>query len=273
MPAADAARQEVRVGFRRRRWQVIASIVTVCVTVGCAGSKKPEQTETLNPAAVEAARQVRFAEAYLQAGRINEAFDAMEKAVRAQPDRASVWNLRGQVCLIAGRYPEAEESLKKALALDPHLTDVHNNLGALYDRIGRKDEAERELKLALMDVTYPTPEKAWLNLGLLYASQGRNDEAIRALRKAVESRPKYYQAHYELASMLDKTGRLEEAVREFEVAGPAYQGNADYHYRLGFGYFRLGDKAKAQEHLRRVIELTPGSENSVKADELLKAMR
>jgi tetratricopeptide (TPR) repeat protein len=57
------------------------------------------------------------------------------------------------------------------------------------------------------------------------------------------------------------------------LEGSAYNSLGVLYYKVPGWPVGFGDKAKAQEHLRRVIELTPGSENSVKADELLKAMR
>jgi Tfp pilus assembly protein PilF len=177
------------------------------------------------------------------------------------------------VCFLSGKYAEAEAALRKALEIDPTLADAHNNLGAVYDRTGRKDEAEREFRLAIADPVYPTPQKAYLNLGLLYGSAGRDSEAIHALRQAVEIDPKYYQAHYELAALLDRTGSLDEAVREYEVAAPDYQSSGEYFYRLGFGYFRLGNRAKAREALARAIEVSPGSEAAARSDEVLKLLR
>ncbi len=219
------------------------------------------------------ANKIRMAQAYLQSGRTKEALDELDQAILAAPNNAGLRNFYGQVCFMTGRNETAEAALRKALELDPDLTDAHNNLGALYDRMGRKDDAEREYRLALAAPAYPTPEKVHLNLGLLYASQGRDEEAIHEYRKAVELSPKYYQAHFELAALLDRTGRLDEAVREYEVAAPGYSSSGDYFYRLGFGYFRIGDRSRAREKLTRAIEISPGSEAAAKSDELLKVLR
>ncbi len=239
------------------------------IAAGCASRTPAPKPDPM----AEMANKIRMAQAYLQSGRTKEALDELDKAIAAEPGNAGLRNFYGQVCFMTGRNDASEAAYRKALELDPELADAHNNLGALYDRMGRKDEAEREYRAALAIPAYPTPEKVHLNLGLLYASQGRDDEAIRELRKAVEIVPKYYQAHFELASLLDKTGRLEEAVREYEVAAPAYGSSGDYFYRVGFGYFRLGDSFKAREKLSRAIEISPGSEAAAKSEDLLKVMR
>ncbi len=251
-----------------RRGRLVLSAALVLAVAGC-GGRAPEKRDPQS----ETARKMRIAQAYLGAGRNAEAIEVMNEAVREAPDNAGLRNFYGQVCFVAGRYADAEEAFRKALEIDPFLADAHNNLGALYDRMGRKDEAEGEFRRAIDDPAYPTPEKAYLNLGLLYTSQGRDEDAVRALRKAVEIDPKYYRAHYELASLLDKRGSLEEAVREYVVAAPDYQASGEYHYRVGFAYFRLGDRSRAREALQRAIDVSPGSEAAARSDEVLKLLR
>jgi type IV pilus assembly protein PilF len=197
----------------------------------------------------------------------------VEQAIALQPQSAPIRNFHGQILFLAGRDAPAEQALRKAIELDPYLSDAHNNLGAVYDRMGRKDEAEKEFHLAIADPGYATPEKAYLNLGVLYASEGRDEEALRSMRRAVEINPKYFQAHFQLASLLDRMGKLEEAAREYEVAAPEYRGSGDFQYRLGLAYFRLRNYPKAREHLAKVLEMSPGSDNAVKANDLLQTIR
>lgn len=239
------------------------------VAPSCSGSARPPKKNPLT----DANMHFQLAQAHYKAGRLNESISQMDQAVALAPRSAEMANFHGQVLFLAGREAPAESSFRRALELDPYLTDAHNNLGALYDRQGKKTEAEAEFRRVLADPAYPTPEKARLNLGLLYASQGREEDAIRELRKAVEIAPRYYAAHFELAARLEATGRLAEAAREYEVAAPDFVNSAEFHMRLGFTYLRLDNPAKAAEHLRRVIALSPGSENAQRADELLRMVR
>jgi len=220
--------------------------------------------------ASETASNIRLAESYFAAGKVNEALSILEKAAASQPANAGLRNYYGQLCFLAGRNPEAEAAFMKALELDPHLTDTRNNLGALYDATGRKDQAEQQFLKVLADGAYGSPEKAHLNLGMLYLSQGRKDEAITHLRRAVEINPKFWRGHFELASALDKAGQLDEAAREYEVAAPDYKGSGEYHYRIGLAYMKLSQPAKAKEHFLRCQELSPGSDSASKAYDLMK---
>jgi Tfp pilus assembly protein PilF len=254
--------------MRFRRAVPLFAVLAFAVLPACGSSKKsPEKNPT-----IEAGKQIRLADSYFRAGRVSESLDIIEKAIAENPKNASMRNFAGQLNFYAGRHEEAEKQYNEALKIDAYMTDARNNLGALYDATGRKELAEKEFKKALADTAYPTIEKVHLNLGLLYASEGRNDEAIAEFRRGVEINPKFWRGHYELASALDKAGRLEEALREYEVAQPDYKANAEYQYRLGLAYMKDKQPGKAREHLTRCQELAPGSENASRALDLLKML-
>jgi Tfp pilus assembly protein PilF len=254
------------------RGRAIALAVGLAAALGVAGcggkdKKPPKTTAELSPQ-----DKVRMAQSLLGAGRTGEAMKLIEEALAEQPDSPQLFLYYGKVSYQTGKLAQAEQALLKALELDAYLTDAHNLLGAVYANTERPAEAEREFRTALADPAYPSPEMAYLNLALLYSAQGRNAEAIANLRRAVEIDPKYYQAHFELASLLDREGQIEEAAREYEVASPGYRGVGEFHYRLGFAYFRLGERAKARESLERAISVAPGSNSAAQAGELLKLM-
>ena len=241
--------------------------LALVLAAACGAPKKPPVDPKF-----QMQQQVRLAESYFHAGRVSEALDVLTATIEKNPDDASLRNYYGQLCFLAGRNADAEAAFKKALELDPYMTDAHNNLGSVYDATGRKQMAEEEYKTALKDAAYPTPEKVYLNLGLLYESQGRTDEAIAELRRSVEINPKYYRGHYELASALDSTGKLDEAAREYEVAAPDYKAVGQYQYRLGLVYMKLDQPSKARDHFMRCTEISPGSEDASKAYDLLKML-
>jgi Flp pilus assembly protein TadD len=200
---------------------------------------------------------------------VNEALATLDEALARDPREARLHYARGQLAFSAGRFAEAESSFLRTLELAPDLSDAHNFLGAVYQELGRLDEAERAYRQALANPAWPTPDKAWLNIGLLHLRQERPDDALAALRRAVELEPRNFKAHYELAALLDRLGRLDEAAREYEVAEPGYRNVGEFYYRLGRAYFRLGDAAKARDVLSRVQTIAPGSTSAAAADELL----
>ena len=252
------------------RLQALVLLLTALVAAsssGCRAAKAP-----VKDPATETANNIRLAESYFGAGKVNEALSILDTAVASQPANAGLRNYYGQLCFLAGRNAEAEQAFLKALELDPRLTDARNNLGALYDATGRKDQAEKKFLEVFADTSYASPEKAHMNLGILYFSEGRRDEAIEHLRRSVEINPRFWRAHFELASVLDKVGLLEEAAREYDVAAPDYFRNGEYHYRIGLAYMKLKDTEKAREHFLLCQDLSPGSESASKAYDFLKML-
>lgn len=229
-------------------------------------------TATKKPAQPSTQEQVRAAQSLFRAGRVSEALEMLDEAREREPDDARLHSIYGTLCFQAGRYAEAEAAFLAALALDPYLTDAHNFLGAVYAETGRYAEAEEQYTIALRDPAYPTPELVYLNLGLLRVSRGEDEEAVESFRRAVEIDPRFYKGHYELASVLDRLGRLQEAVGEYEVAEPGYGKSGEYHYRLGLAYFRLGQKDLARQSLERAIAVAPGSTSAARAHDLLRVL-
>jgi tetratricopeptide (TPR) repeat protein len=238
---------------------------------GCGpGSARKEAEKTIQT--MEPDSRVRLARSYFNGGKTGEAMRVLEEGLREYPESVSIWNYYAQVSFLAGNLEVAEAALLEVLRLNPFMTDAHNTLGAVYQEMGRYNQAEEEYRKALEDRSYGTPEKVYLNLGLLFKAQGRMEEAITMLRRAVERETGYLQAHYELATMLEQTGKLREAIREYGVAEPAYKMSGEFHFRFGVAHMKLGNNLQAAEHFRKVIAVAPGSENSAKADDLLEML-
>lgn len=258
-----------------RRTAPAVVLLAAVLAVGCGGTRHTPDGGTDPAEAIErldTPGKIRVAQSYYQNGRAAQALTIMQEAIASDPGSAAARNYTGQLLLLMDRLPEAEEMLRSALVADPYMTDVHNNLGAVYDRMGDPNRAEQEFLAVLEDPTYPTPERAYLNLGKLYESQGRRQEAITMMRRSVEANTGFHQGHYELAGLLEKDGRLEEAAQLYEVAAPTFRGSATYHLRLGLTYFRLGRKVEARRQFEQVRELSPGSESAAKAAEYLELL-
>ncbi len=254
------------------RRRLLSALVTLGLTtlVACGGG---QGKQTADPTHLDARTRARQAESYLTAGRISDALDAADEAIAEEPGEARWQHLRGSILFRAGRFPEALPAFEKALALDPYLTDAHNFIGSIYTEQRKWTEAEAQFRKALSDPAYPTPELVYLNMAVLFAAQGRDEDAVAELRKSVQLNPQFYQAHFELASTLDRLGKYPEAASEYEVASPQYRQSGDFYYRLGLVYFRLGDAVKARQNLRRAIDVSPGSESAAKSEELLQMIR
>ncbi len=246
------------------------TVTVAALILGAAVSCGPRKPQISNqPKELTMVEKVRMADSFHTAGRMNDALEILAEVVAEHPENAQLQTVYGEYLFLAGRYPAAEERLNRALELDPYLTDARNWLGACLAQQQRYDEAREQYERALRDPAYPSPQMIYLNLGMLYREQGLDDKGIEQLRRAVQIDPRYFKAHFELASALETVGRFDEALDELIVAEPAYRTDGRYWYRRGFLEFRLQRANKALDSLRRCLDVSPGSPAAAQARELM----
>jgi eukaryotic-like serine/threonine-protein kinase len=114
-----------------------------------------------------------------------------------------------------------------ALSIRPQTSDVHNNLGLALMQIGQLDDAADHLDKAVeLD---PGNTAAFGNVGVIWRLQGRDVEAIKRLEQATGRTPEFAVFHAQLAFVLAKTNRFEEALSHYRRAldlagkGPSVQ--------------------------------------------------
>ncbi len=148
--------------------------------------------------------------------------------------------------LAAGLLEEAAELLTWATARVVAARAcplAHYLLGHVLDRLGRSAEAARTRRTAgelPPDLVFP---HHW--------------ELEAVLREALEANPDHARVRYYLGNLLYGQGRREEALAEWRAAA----GGADVSVvrrNLALAYERVvGDLVRAEEELRRAIELSP----------------
>jgi protein O-GlcNAc transferase len=127
------------------------------------------------------------------AGRLNEAVEAYQKAIALDPNCLVAYANLGLALKEKGFLDESIAAHRAAITLNPNIPETHNNLGnALKDK-GHLDEAIAAYGRAVE--LNPNLPEAQANLGITLAANGQVDEGIASLRKAIELRPNYAHAH------------------------------------------------------------------------------
>ncbi|NIQ01449.1 MAG: tetratricopeptide repeat protein, partial [Nitrospinaceae bacterium] len=130
-----------------------------------------------------------------------------------------------------------EEDLSRPGTPLPHR--VYNWLALCYYNQEKFDRAEAEWKNAL---EIRDNAGIRLNLGLAYRDRERFDLAMQSFRRAVELNPGFPQAHYEMALLLVKEKKLDEAAIHFKEVT------------------RLAPKSQWARASRKYLELIRGDE-------------
>jgi len=218
----------------------------------------------------------KLAQAYFEQGNAPLALDEIRKAIRMAGREAKIlpvlYYYEGYIHWSREAWEEAARAFRRALEANPGYTDASMLLATCLEKLGRPQEAIDVLDRALANRAYAFPEKIWLNRALIEKRMGRTDLALADLRRAVEVRPQYYRGHWELARLLDELGHRDEALAEYGVAAPGFPDDPVFLYEWGSALFRAGRTGEATGHLRRVIELAPGSTWAEKAKELLEVI-
>jgi tetratricopeptide (TPR) repeat protein len=184
-----------------------------------------------------------------QAGRIQDAIAAHERALQLDPDlvmaHVNLIILYGK----AGEFQKAEAQFQAAVALSPDkLPDAYYNHGVLLMEEGKLDEAQLAFRKALE--IEPTYADAHNDLGYLLERRGKLEEAAAEYRAAVENKPDFRQAHFNLGRILVNQYRYPEAIEQFkQTLTPVDQHTPSYLYALGATYGRAGDDEDALHYL------------------------
>jgi Flp pilus assembly protein TadD len=161
--------------------------------------------------------------ALVDSGRLNEAAEQFDLALKANPkDAEALYNL-GVIMESLNRPAEAESYYRQALQWQPAHPKAHNNLGGILVNARRLDEAMSHFRTAV-DVA-PDLVDARNNLGNLLAGQGKLEEAMQEYGRALELDPGQTSVRLNLASILNHLGRREEAFRQLDTVLQLEPGN------------------------------------------------
>ena len=122
----------------------------------------------------------------------------------------------GDAMARAGRVPEAIQFFEKALRLKPDFADAHCDLGIALEREGRTQEAVEHFEQAVkINPNYVGPQ---YNLGLALVRLGRVQEAIGHWKEALRIGPDFAEAHCNLGIALAQLGETQDAKEHLEQA-------------------------------------------------------
>jgi tetratricopeptide (TPR) repeat protein/Tol biopolymer transport system component len=173
-------------------------------------------------------------------------------AIEPQP---AIYSDLGFVLERQGLTDEAAEMYRKALELNPESATAHYNLGGSLVRRGEHAAAERHFRAALEQ---KPSAPAYDGLGFVLWKQGRVDEAIAALHAAIAADPKHPAAYDHLGTILLEQGRFHEAEPHYRRIVRT-RPSAAAHRQLAEVLMRLGrpDEARRETELAKALDRDP----------------
>lgn len=211
----------------------------------------------------------------IESGNYPYALRDLLKAEELDPQNAVTHNNLGLVYFFRERLDLAEKHLRKAVSIDAKYTEARNNLARILIEKGSYSEAEKELNVVLGDLTYPSPEKAYINLGLVKFNQKDYVASHAAFSKVILSIPDDCIANTYLGRNLFESNDYAQAAESLDRAIGFCQKSLydEPHYYSALAYYRLGQKSKAVARFEEVVKYYPNGKYREKAKAMIGLIR
>jgi Tfp pilus assembly protein PilF len=183
-----------------------------------------------------------------------QALDLAERIERSTGPSARSWSYRGVALEFAGKLEAAADAYRRSLELGGNPT-VRSNLGAVLRKQKLPDEATRVLRQALDEASHKAD--IWNVLGLTRRDAGDDAEAKQAFERALELRPDYMSAAYNLGNLLTRSRNYEGAAAAFRTAIAAEPDDVRSLANLGDALCKLGREEEALQYSWRAAALAP----------------
>jgi Tfp pilus assembly protein PilF len=183
--------------------------------------------------------------------------ESMTALALAAPDSAQMHQLLAHEEIKEGNTNGAITQYRKAIAIDPHLPGIHFELADLLNTsqdANIKKQAEQEFRAAL--TANPLDEKAECKLGEIAAERRDTKQAYDFYSRAAELQPADPDAKLGLAKVLIEMNQADKAQVLLEQTIQIDPMNAVAHYRLATLYRKEGrlDDAKHETDLYKLYK-------------------
>jgi type IV pilus assembly protein PilF len=238
--------------------QFCGGVLAVLLLVAC-GSNAKRQAEKAHEAAVY---NVQLGVAYMNQGNLELAKDKLDRALTQDPDSADVHSARATLYARLKQRDKADEEFRTALRIAPHDPRMVNNYAVYLCENGRNDEGVKRFLEAARNPLYPTPEAAYTNAGVCLRAAKRDDEARVNFTHALQLKPNFAEAEFQLANLQFEHGELAPARAGIDSFIGTYNATADL-LLLGVRVARAqNDRLGAQRYARKLQLDFPGTDQA-----------
>jgi len=183
------------------------------------------------------------------------------RAVLAQfPDHPDALNLGAQALRALGRIDEALDLAARACAVSPRNAAFHANRAAILLDAKSYDAARDAAAAAIAADATHVP--GWINRAVARAASGDDANAESDYRNALTLAPGSAEARNNLGNLLQRQGRIDEALSEYEAAIAANPHHREAHSNYGTALYalqRAGQGTKAATLARQWAQAYPDS--------------
>lgn len=186
----------------------------------------------------------------------------------------------GDIMKILGNEPKAAEYYKKALAVAPSDLSLRLAYAKILDNMGSSDDALKEYSYVLekstadnKDILYtlertfekkvssmPSNANLNANMGAILQKEGRLDEALTYYKQAESLDPSNINTRINTGTLYQQKGDYRTAIKAYESVLILYPDNINANLYRAQCLEKLGENKTAQEAYKKVLALDPNNE-------------
>ena len=223
--------------------------IIVVLVLSASGSFAAAQKDAADRARQASARALELDARGDYAGALSLLWEAAGLA----PRDADIQNRLGEALERLGALDAAISAYRQALAARPEFRKASNNLILVLVKAGRGLEAVERAR-TLADAAPNDPERLF-TLGLAQSEVNVSD-AVATFRRVLDLAPRHVLARYNLALVLKRTDRLDDALEEVERI-LAIEQRPEALYTRGILYWHKGNLDRAAAALHETVRADP----------------
>jgi len=242
-----------------RVWTLLLLGTAVIALSACTS---PSTTKTARKKSDASNYNMQLGMAYLNQGDLGLAKEKLDRALAENPSDPNVHSAMAMLQDRLGHPELADKEFKAALNLGPRAPDVLNNYAVYLCRTGRVDEGVKTFEEAAHNALYRTPEAAYTNAGVCLRGAKRDTQAAMSFQRALQVRPNFAEAAYQLADLDFQRGEVAEARATIEQFTASFEPTPDL-LLLGVRISRKqGDRLAEEKFARKLRMDYPASDQA-----------
>ena len=193
-------------------------------------------------------------------GKPRAALQSYLNAVRLDPKYAPGHLAIANIYAEEGALDRAEENLRIAVAIDPYYSEALYNLALNLQLQGKLSDAVQFYRTAIA-ISPRCDAELYNNYGSALTDLEQHAEAESAFRRAIELRPEFDEAHFNLGRVLTTYGDAPTGIEMLRKAIEINPRNASAYLQLGTALHAHGFLDDAIDANRKSLELDPSCQS------------
>lgn len=177
---------------------------------------------------------------YYEDKNYDAALEDIRKGLALAPNDLQFLKGMGEINMDRKAFPAALDAFQKAAKVAPNDADVHYNMARVYFTLGDPKAQGTEAEIALSKGTR-FPGESYYLLGDARQKQRDWTGAIDAYKKAVNSKPEYYQTYFNLAEVYRNETRFNDSIAILKQGLKTFANDGNIYTWLSL-YYSLADR-------------------------------